>query len=172
MPIRCPIDNCQLEPVEYEGALIQTCGQCGGELLSADALAHIVRKREEVFGPDWQNLVQDHEPRRGIPNHACQHALSCPVCDSPMETINYAGDTQVIVDRCESCHALWLDQHELEMAQVVLEHWKNRAPERLRAIAGDIEQARAKAAQGASGTFSGSRFAFVNALMNRLMDAA
>ena len=172
MPIRCPIDNSQLQPVEYEGALIQTCGQCGGELLSAEALGHIVQKREEVFGADWQSLVRDHEPLRGIPNHACQHALSCPVCDSPMETINYAGDTQVIVDRCEECHALWLDHHELEMAQAILENWQNRAPGRLRAIAGDIEKARAQAAERTSGAFAGSRFAFVNAVINRLLDAA
>lgn len=170
--MRCPIDDTQLEPVEYEGVLIQMCPDCGGELLAAEALAHVVRKREEVFGADWQSLVRDHEPRRGIPNHASQHLLSCPVCDEPMTTINYAGDTQVIVDRCESCHALWLDQHELEMAQVILEQWQAAAPERLRAIAGDIEKARAAAAERTSGAFSGSRFAFVNAMINRLMDAA
>ncbi|MFG0284458.1 MAG: zf-TFIIB domain-containing protein [Phycisphaerales bacterium JB039] len=170
--MRCPIDNTELTPVEYEGALIQTCASCGGELVTADALGHIIRKREEVFGPDWKSLVSDHEPLRGVPDHESRRLFPCPVCDEPMATVNYAGDTQVIVDRCESCGAMWLDQHELEMAQVILEQWKDKAPERLRAIAGDIERARADAAAKASGAFAGSRFAFVNAVINRLMDAA
>ncbi len=53
-----------------------------------------------------------------------------------------------------------------------MERWADEAKPRIKALAGKLETARRDAADNATGSFSGSRFAFVNALINRLLDAA
>ena len=53
-----------------------------------------------------------------------------------------------------------------------MERWADEAKPQIQALAGKLEMARRNAAGNTAGSFSGSRFAFVNALINRLMDAA
>ncbi len=89
-----------------------------------------------------------------------------------MSVVNYAGDSGVFVDRCDVCSGLWLDHEELEKVQYVMEKWAEDAQPQIKAIAGELEMARRKAARTGSGAFGGSRFAFINALVNRLLDAA
>ena len=86
-----------------------------------------------------------------------------------MVVTNYGGNSGVYVDRCPGCGSLWLDQQQLEKIQVLMEKWADEAPHELAKIAGKLEAARRRAAPKG---FEGSRFAFVNALINRLLDAA
>jgi len=132
----------------------------------------LVGPREQRFGPEWQALVDDHAPLRGVPGDASERQLACPFCDGVMRPVNYGSDTAVIVDRCEGCGAVWLDAHELEMIQALMETWQDHAPEAIRRIARDLEEARSTAAARADDAFRASRFSFVNAVMNRLLDAA
>ena len=170
--MRSPIDGSEMKATEYEGALIYTCPTSGGELIGPDALAHIVSTREQRFGPEWQALVADHEPLRGVPGQETERKLTCPFCTGEMAPVNYGSDSAVILDRCEDCGAVWLDAHELEMIQVLTEAWQDQAPGQIRAIAGRLEEARREAADAADDAFTASRFSFVNAIMNRLLDAA
>lgn len=170
--MKSPIDGGQMRAIEYEGTLIYTCPTTGGELLGPDALAHIVNTREKRFGPEWSALVADHEPLRGVPGAASERRLECPFCAGDMKPLNYGSDSAVIVDRCELCGAIWLDAHELEMIQALTETWQDHAPKQIQSIAGRLETARRAAARRADDAFEGSRFSFVNALINRLLDAA
>ncbi len=170
--MRCPVDRSELTPVEYEGCLIHTCETCGGELVSGASLAHIVETREQVFGQDVQTLINDHEPIFASPADDGDRAMNCPCCNVQMHPLNYAGDTAVLVERCTLCGGIWLDQHELELIQSLLEHWQDTAPTQLGTIAHQLEHARTEAARATSNGFAGSRFTFVNAVINRLLDAA
>lgn len=38
----------------------------------------------------------------------------CPQCQAGMKKVNYAYDSNVFVDRCDACNALWLDKGEIE----------------------------------------------------------
>ena len=89
-----------------------------------------------------------------------------------MMLLNYLGDTGVHLDRCPACHGLWLDHQELERVQVLVERWADDAPEQIRSIAGQLEEAREQAARETTGVFQASRFSLVNALINRILDAA
>ena len=89
-----------------------------------------------------------------------------------MRVVNYGGDSGVFVDRCERCQGIWLDQQELEKIQLLTEQWADEAPQQLRALSSELETARQAAAAQTNSAFSGSRFAFVNAVINRLLDAA
>lgn len=170
--MKSPIDGNDMKAIEYEGALIYTCPTSGGELIGADALAHIIRCREQKFGDEWKSLVANHEPLRGLPGEAGERQLVCPFCEGDMSPVNYGSDSAVIIDRCGGCGAVWLDAHELEMIQALMETWQDHAPERIRGIASELERARTAAAGKADDAFQGSRFSFVNAVMNRLLDAA
>jgi len=55
---------------------------------------------------------------------------------------------------------------------MLLEKWEDAAPAQLRSAAGKLNRARAEAAARTSKAFGGSRFSFVNAMVNRLLDAA
>jgi len=168
--MRCPIDQTELTPLEYEGCLVHTCRTCGGELMGGDSLTHIVNVRDETFSKAHIDTAGTAPARSGPV--AVDHDLSCPFCEQPMQTLNYAGDSDVIIDRCTSCSAVWLDRDELEHAQVLLERWQDEAPEQMRAIAGELERARREAQSRSGEAFQGSRFAFMNAVINRLLDAA
>lgn len=168
----CP--NCAtfLQTIEYEGVNVQACDGCGGEFVGPTELRAIINTREATFGGYLHDLVQDHQPMFGTPIGGDGRNRVCPACGGEMGVINYGGDTGVSVDRCEDCGGIWLDHEELEKVQLLIEQWQDRAPEQLMRIAEDLERASYEAAQAARSRFAGSRFAFVNALINRLLDAA
>lgn len=170
--MRCPGDGRELTPVEYEGALIHTCETCGGELLSGDSLGHIVRTRQAHFGPQWDGLMKASRPLAGVPAKNLQRGVACPVCAAKMQTVNYLGDASLMLDRCLACGSVWLDSSELEQVQIMVEKWQDRAPDQLRSISLQLENARRNACAAGEAAFQGSRFAFANALINRLLDAA
>lgn len=168
----CPIDGTPLRELEYEGVVVRTCPACGGELVPGDALAHIVRTRHEIFSDAERTALADRTPIAGVPIEHTQRQLRSPLTGEPMRVINYAGDSGIFVDRCPTTGAIWLDRDELERIQVLMESWQDAAPESIKAISGRLESARRNAARAGDDAFQGSRFAFVNALMNRFLDAA
>ncbi len=170
--MKCPVDQSPLTHIEYEGCVINTCRTCGGELLSGDALAHIVRTRQERFGAEFAALVEECQPLHGMIAEERDRLLTCPCCDSKMRTINYTGDTTIFIDRCGACGAVWLDEHELEMVQLLLEKWADEAPTQLRSIADRLDEARRAAQERTDEEVSNSRFAFINAVLGRVLDAA
>jgi Zn-finger nucleic acid-binding protein len=167
-----PITGTPMRPVDYEGVMIYECEDTGGELLSGEALAHVVRRREEVFGPELLRLLEQREPMFGVPIEEHDRVLVCPCCSTDMDVINYGGDSGVYIDTCPSCNTVWLDGDELDVLQALMEKWQDEAPEAIRGVAFDLERARAEAAEQVRGSFQGSRFSFVNAVINRLLDAA
>ena len=168
----CPQCAAGLQAAEYEGVPIRTCDTCGGEFMGGEELARIVQTRQEQFSDQLTAALAQRKPMFGATATQPDRSLNCPACGRPMKVVNYAGDSGIFVDRCDVCSGLWLDREELEKVQIVMEKWADEAQPQLQAIAGRLEQARREAARRTSGTFGGSRFAFVNALINRLLDAA
>jgi len=172
MTLNCPACTAPLQPVDYEGASIHTCNGCGGEFLAGTALAHIVHTRDETFAPDIRLATEERSPTQGIPDSESKRQVDCPACSNPMNVVNYATDTGIYIDKCAACGGVWLDGSELEHIQALSERWQDEAPEQIRGIASQLETARQRAAANAGASFQGSRFAFVNAVINRLLDAA
>lgn len=170
--LSCPNCDRSLQTVTYEGVTIEACNDCGGEFLDAHELGHIVRVRESKFPQTARELVADWRPEAGVPVDAQSRRLDCPKCSGPMQVINYCGDSGIHVDRCTGCGGFWLDADELEHVQIFQEEWEAKAPGMIQAISADLERARRETAQRTSNVFQGSRFAFVNALINQFLDAA
>jgi Zn-finger nucleic acid-binding protein len=161
-----------LTPTTYEGLPVHTCETCGGEFIGGEDLARIVQTRQEQFDPRLKASLAEHKPSFGGADTQPKRSLACPACAGTMRVINYAGDSGIHVDHCDVCGGLWLDHEELEKVQYVMEKWADEAPDQIQAIAGQVGVARRQAAASTSQTFGGSRFAFVNAIINRLLDAA
>ncbi len=164
-----PITGQPMQEIEYEGVRIYRCEQSGGEFLSADALAHVARTRTENFCPDLEKELDSHAPTFGVPEEARARQLTCPIDGTPMDVINYAGDTNVIVDRCPDCGSIWLDRGELERLQIILEKYDAESRNQIAMIQGRLDEARSDAERRVDGAFSGSRFAFINRLVNGLL---
>ena len=167
----CP--NCQaaMKPVTYEGVEIHACASCGGEFVGAGALAHVVRTREERFGTEVADEIAEREPVFGVPVEETERQLACPACENRMRVINYGVDSGIFVDSCAVCGAVWLDKGELEKVQSLMDRWTDVAPEMIRGVALELEEIRRQAASQ-DACFHGSHFSFVNAVINRILDAA
>ena len=170
--MQCPQCATALQATVYEGVPMHTCEGCGGEFMGGEELARIVKHRRERFTPQMRGQLADRKPAFGGLGTEPDRVLACPACGNTMKIANYGGDTGIFVDRCGICSGLWLDHEELEKVQIVMEQWADEAQPQIKAIAGELEKARREAADHTTGAFSGSRFAFINALINRLLDAA
>lgn len=109
-------------------------------------------------------------PVPGVPGDDPIRKLTCAACASPTTVITYALDTGVRVDRCGVCGGVWLDRDELEHIQSIMEQAQDAAPAKRAAAAAALADARQKNRE--VGVFQGSRFSFVNAIVNRFLDAA
>jgi Zn-finger nucleic acid-binding protein len=170
--MQCPQCSTELRATSYEGVPIHTCESCGGEFVAGEQLATIVKVRQEQFAGELAESMARHRPTFGKIASQPNRVLTCPACGGQMKSGNYGGDSGIYVDRCEVCSGIWLDNEELEKIQIVMERWSDEAQPQIRAIAGELEEARRRAAESTSKAFTGSRFAFVNALINCLLDAA
>lgn len=170
--MHCPKCGDWLREVEYESVRINTCDSCGGEVIRPSALRAIVHRREMQFPEPLKLALADCAPSFGPPRSTAAPSLSCPACRRAMQPINYGGDTDIVLDRCTGCGAMFLDHEELEKIQILMERWEDDAPHQIKVIAGEMERARRETAESTSRAFAGSRFAFVNAVLNRLLNAA
>lgn len=164
----CPVCTAALRRISYEGVHIHTCDGCGGEFVGPGQIAHIVSIRETRFEP----AGPVPKPQFGQPEHLGPRSLDCPQCAGNMVPVNYAADTGIMVDRCNTCAGMWLEASELERIQETLERWQDVAPARVRALARELAAAQRRLDTAASGSFAPSRFALVNAILSRVVDAA
>ncbi len=170
--MQCPSCGDGLNEITYEGVVIHTCESCGGELVCPDELRHIAVTKEVTPPPDALAEAAAHEPFMGVPVEESDRHITCPCCTSAMQVVNYGGDTNVYLDRCEQCGAMWADHLELERLQAIVEHHERCAPDRRRVAMQDLERRRMETASQVNRAFAGSRFAFVNAVINKVIDAA
>ena len=144
----CP--NCQshMATINYEGISIETCSECNGEWIDDAELGKIVQIREVRFDPDERRAIAESTTITGVVLKDVDRDLQCPKCDGTTDAVNYGGDTGIIIDRCTSCRGIWLDEHELEKIQMVVEGWDDSLPEdlqryapKLRDIAVNLDEA-------------------------------
>jgi len=168
----CPRCRTPLREITYEGVHIHTCPGCGGELLTGDEMALIASARVVSFPETLLARHADHEPVVGVPTDENYHELPCPQCRTPMQLINYAHDSGVHVDRCGRCGTIWLDRGELGKIQILMERWQDEAGARIQAVRPELDAVRQQTQESLDAALKISRFAFVNALLSRVLKAA
>ena len=103
----CPRCAVPLFDEAWSGSNVGHCPKCRGLWVPQRVLVSYIEHRSHsvIDGP---RKVGDVGP-----------VDACPSCTKPMKHVGYLGGDRVFVDRCDTCHALWLDADELE-AIVVL----------------------------------------------------
>ena len=166
--MKCPACKELLCTIDYEGIEIETCPECKGEWLDSDELKHVVKARDVRFNPEERRAIAAAVKITGVQLSDVDRDLPCPKCSGQTDPFNYGGDTGIIINRCTSCRGIWLDGKELEKVQMVIEGWEDHLPDdlaqyglRLREIARNVD---------ARDDVTISRFGFINALINGILD--
>lgn len=125
----CPHCQHNLREIVYEGVSINTCDNCGGNWLDKGEIVHINETREVTFTAEDHQKLKEAGQTVTKKNIQRDNPIQCPRCNVPMETLNYAYSTGVMVDHCPKCDGLWLDKGELETIQMIIEEWEDKTPE-------------------------------------------
>ncbi len=108
----CPRCHVPMTSEEHGDIVMERCERCGGRWMDPEDLKAIV---------DLIKLPVEGTPHRvGVDLTDVHEDAPCPRCGVPMEPFNYAGDSGIILDRCRTCHGIWLDRGELERVVAVV----------------------------------------------------
>lgn len=155
-----------LHTIEYEGMEIETCPGCEGEWLDAGELGHIVRTIERAFTAEEVRALEVVRQQTFRTETSTRSRLRCPKCaDQELTPFNYASSSGIILDKCPGCAGIWLDKHELEMVQALVEDWNVRVQHDANRFGGVIESARLKSEKQADPRTGLPRFGFVLAIL-------
>ena len=145
--MQCPNCDGTLKTVHYEGIEIETCPSCHGEWLDAQELRHVVKARQMKFDEEERRAVAAAVQITPVKVELHDRDLKCPKCGGQTDTLNYGGDSGLLIDKCTSCSGVWLDANELEKVQMIVEGWEDGLPAdlkkygaRLRQVAADVEE--------------------------------
>ena len=94
--------------------------------------------------------------------------LQCPKCDGRTDAVNYGGDSGVVIDKCTGCGGIWLDAQEIEKVQMLVEGWRDNLPADLQQYGQKLRKVEAEL--DAADNVRVSRFRFVNAIINGVLD--
>ncbi|MDP7320999.1 MAG: zf-TFIIB domain-containing protein [Bacteriovoracaceae bacterium] len=109
---------------EYETVEIDQCQSCYGVWLDQGEIQQIIQNRVTNFTQDQiKNTIS--QAFKGVPQKETQTELQCPKCQTALKSINYTGDSGVIIDSCPNEHGVWLDKSELERVQQYREYWQD-----------------------------------------------
>jgi Zn-finger nucleic acid-binding protein len=102
----CPVCQTPLVDATLAAIPITHCAKCSGMLLAMAAFQELAESYDPPAGAD---VVQ-------LPADSCdlKRKINCPRCHHPMDAHFYAGPGRVVIDSCEDCELIWLDQGELK----------------------------------------------------------
>ena len=94
----CPRDGSPLDHYPKGDVHLDRCPRCQGLWCDREELAQVLGTRDDVPNPQ-------------VALDGLRH--NCPACGDPMKRCYYNHERQVVIDVCESCQGIWLDQNEL-----------------------------------------------------------
>jgi Zn-finger nucleic acid-binding protein len=109
--MKCPKDGSPLVQVRVGGIVVDKCHQCDGIWLDYGEL-------KQLRASGQQGLEEELEQRYGNPaveQSDVDGYMRCPVCeDAGLMSHHVSYFKPVKIDRCPSCHGMWLDDGELD----------------------------------------------------------
>ena len=112
---RCPACGGGLSSTTYEGVPIERCTNCAGVILAKKKLRRI-QIRKEITIPSA--LYKDNSIEEINKQFQAEAERICRVCGQTMIKKFYSSNYPVVIDECQKCKLIWLDQSELEKLQV------------------------------------------------------
>jgi Zn-finger nucleic acid-binding protein len=110
--MNCPVCNQGLMAEKYQYLPYHYCKQCGGMWVDAKLLKNLaVRMAVDLnIKPREKKYFQPQKIERPLKDDRIR---LCPQCSAGMKQNNYAYDSNVIIDRCDACEGIWLDNGEM-----------------------------------------------------------
>lgn len=104
--MKCPLCRKNMEMETHEGELVAACRSCKGMWLHKHQLNNLLKES----GGDVETCSIGDTPHRDT-----HRAIQCLNCQGvTMKKVNFLDYSNIILDRCPSCGAFWLDKGELE----------------------------------------------------------
>ena len=101
----CCMDERQLQHGMLEKTRIAFCSECFGFLVDSQSMGQLLRnRRKEYSGADDDPIPVDRDSLARVRN--------CPRCEQRMETHPYHGPGNAVLDSCNRCKMIWLDNGE------------------------------------------------------------
>lgn len=114
--VDCPLCKSKLSKGKLLDYGLLYCQTCKGMLVQMDDLVSLTSDlRASRDAPAYSGKPPDP---RDLERH-----IDCPQCHQEMDTHEYGGPGNVIVDSCESCSVLWLDRGELRRIAMAPDHY-------------------------------------------------
>jgi Zn-finger nucleic acid-binding protein len=107
--MKCPDCHLELRQTDYHKIQIDECPQCLGRWFDRNEL----RKAKDRTDEDLRWLDFDPFARTAEASPATAKGRLCPHCSVGMGVIAYET-SGVLIDKCGSCHGIWLDHGEFE----------------------------------------------------------
>lgn len=112
--MNCPICKIKIPRIPYEDVWLNRCSKCWGILIRKDRLTLIQSRQQKS-----QEELLDEVAAATIDT---TDTLRCPHCLAKMQKKKIEmGSQPFLIDTCERCHLIWLDNGELAKMQAVYE---------------------------------------------------
>lgn len=123
MTRQCPNCNIPLNTLDFNGIQLDDCPQCGGVWFDDGELQAAKSGGTNGF-LEVDNLAHPHIAVIS-PKNADR---LCPNCHTKMRSYHYLYSTPIILDECETCHGVWVDDEELTQMCEVAEQQRRADP--------------------------------------------
>ena len=107
----CPKCHAKLKKMYYKNVEVYFCKNCKGAWFDAQKLKQVIEnlaKRKETENAAIQ-LEKDIIGKYNIE----EQIYCCPKCGKEMKKFNYAYDSNIILDKCDTCNRIWTDYNEV-----------------------------------------------------------
>ena len=110
--INCPVCGEELAVERSSGVAVMCCPECEGLWVQRQRLGVILEGHMRRFAANRGGEIVRR--KRINPREVETVRRICPECGRAMAKLNYAYNSNVIVDQCDTCHGIWLDKGEVE----------------------------------------------------------
>jgi membrane associated rhomboid family serine protease/Zn-finger nucleic acid-binding protein len=115
--MKCPGCDSALEQKTYHEIVVDACPACRGIWFDRSELVEFIH----LFLEDHQDLSNSTiQLSKTITSTELldEPSRCCPRCGAPLKKINYAYDSNIIVDKCTACDGMWVDRAEVKQLAV------------------------------------------------------
>lgn len=115
MPRTCPDCNIALDARDFQGITIDACPKCAGIFFDDGEVAAIKAKGLDAMDELEKAVVPQ------VTTEAAQGKFRrCSNCGSAMDKFRYMYHSDVVLDQCERCGGIWVQDGELGRMREVL----------------------------------------------------
>jgi len=137
--MNCPKCSGELDSVNVNGVMLETCDSCEGVWFDSAELLKIIQiTEEELRGSSIAPSLEDNHEND---SNESGFRATCPKCAEPMAVQTYCYDSGVKMDKCNICGGIWLDDGEIKaVIDYYKEGMKALMPEKMNEITEKLEK--------------------------------